>query len=153
VPGAEPQQVDFYVLEDASGAARLRTACRLVEKAYLADSRVLVWCADAETLRAFDDLLWTFGDRSFVPHELLQTGARQEAPVLLSIEAVPAEPVDVIVNLAPDVPPCASLAARIVEIIDGDAERRQSGRNRFRAYKERGLQPASHNIRSDSAPP
>ena len=152
MPGAEPQ-VDFYVLEDASGSARLRTACRLVEKAYLADNRVLVWLADPEALRAFDELLWTFGDRSFVPHELLQAGSKHEAPVLLSNEAVPAEPVDVIVNLSPDVPPCTSLAARIVEIIDGDAERRQAGRNRFRAYKERGLQPASHNIRSDSVAP
>jgi DNA polymerase-3 subunit chi len=149
VPAAE-QQVDFYVLEDASGGARLRTACRIVEKAYLADSRVLVWLPDPEALRAFDDLLWTFGDRSFVPHELLQPGAQQEAPVLLSTEAVPAEPVDVIVNLAPDVPPCAPLARRIIEIIDGDAERRQAGRNRFRTYKERGLQPASHNLGADA---
>jgi len=149
VPGAE-QQVDFYVLEDASGGVRLRTACRIVEKAYLADSRVLVWLADPEQLRAFDELLWTFGDRSFVPHELLQPGANQEAPVLLSIEAVPTAPVDVIVNLAPDVPPCAPLAPRIIEIVDGDADRRQAGRARFRAYKERGLQPSSHNIGSDS---
>jgi DNA polymerase-3 subunit chi len=150
VPGADQQQVDFYVLEDASGGARLRTACRLVEKAYLADQQVLVWLPDPQALRSFDDLLWTFGDRSFVPHELLQAGAKQEAPVLLSAEAVPAAPVDVIVNLAPEVPPCAGLGRRIIEIIDGDAERRTAGRNRFRAYKERGLQPASHNIGTDA---
>jgi DNA polymerase-3 subunit chi len=150
VPGAEVQQVDFYILEEPSGGARLRTACRIVEKAYLADQRVLVWLPDAEALRSFDELLWTFGDRSFVPHELLQSGAKIEAPVLLSTEAVPQEPVDVIVNLAADVPPCAPLAPRIIEIIDGDAERRQAGRARFRAYKERGLNPASHNLRTDS---
>ena len=34
-------------------------------------------------MRSFDELLWTFGDRSFVPHELLQSGAKIEAPVLL----------------------------------------------------------------------
>jgi DNA polymerase III subunit chi len=151
VPGAE-QQVDFYVLEEPSGSARLRTACRIVEKAYLADSRVLVWLPDPEALRAFDDLLWTFGDRSFVPHELLQPGSKQEAPVLLSADALPTQAVDVIVNLCADVPACAELAPRIVEIIDGDPERRQAGRNRFRAYKERGLQPASHNLTNDAAP-
>jgi DNA polymerase III subunit chi len=149
VPDAE-QQVDFYVLEDASGGARLRTACRIVEKAYLADHRVLVWLPDAEALRTFDELLWTFGDRSFVPHELLQSGAKIEAPVLLSTEAVPQEPVDVIVNLAAEVPPCAPLAPRIIEIIDGDAERRQAGRARFRAYKDQGLNPATHNLRTDT---
>ena len=148
MPDAE-QQVDFYVLEDASGGARLRTACRIVEKAYLSDHRVLVWLPDAEALRTFDELLWTFGDRSFVPHELLQTGAKIEAPVMLSTEAVPQDPVDVIVNLAAEVPPCALLAPRIIEIIDGDAERRQAGRARFRAYKDQGLNPATHNLRND----
>src|SRR5262245_31182871 len=80
VPDAE-QQVEFFVLEDLSGGARLRCACRIVEKAYLASQRVLVWHTDPEELRAFDELLWTFADRSFVPHEMLGTGT-PEAPVL-----------------------------------------------------------------------
>jgi DNA polymerase-3 subunit chi len=60
--------------------------------------------------------------------------------------------VDVLVNLAADVPPCAGVAQRVAEFIDGDPARRQAGRTRFRAYKERGLQPATHNLRSDQPP-
>ena len=37
-------QVDFYVTEAAEGDARLYLACKVTEKAYLAGSRVLVWC-------------------------------------------------------------------------------------------------------------
>ena len=60
-------QVDFYVT-DAAGDARLQLACRVTEKAYLAGLRVLVWWRAEGELGRFDELLWTFADRSFVPH-------------------------------------------------------------------------------------
>jgi len=150
VPHAEPQ-VEFFVLEEASARSRLRAACRIVERAYLADQRVLVWCPDPQELRDFDEMLWTFSDRSFVPHELLGGGAAPEAPVLLSAGTVPGESVDLLVNLGPEVPPYDGLAARIAEVIDGDPGRRQAGRTRFRAYRERGLQPVSHNLQPEQA--
>src|SRR5262249_15439779 len=147
--GATPR-VDFYVLEEASPRARLRTACRVVEKAYLAGQTVLVWHTQVEELREFDDLLWTFSDGSFVPHEPLTAGGFDAAPVLLSAGVAPPGAMDVLVNLAGEVPACASAAQRVAEFIDGDPERRQAGRARFRTYKERGLSPATHNVRSDS---
>jgi DNA polymerase-3 subunit chi len=141
--------VDFYVLDEASPRERLRTACRVVEKAYLAGHTVLVWHTEVEELREFDELLWTFGDGSFVPHEPLSAGGFEAAPVLLSMGTAPAGPVDVLVNLAADVPACADAAQRIAEFIDGDPARRQAGRNRFRVYKDRGIQPTTHNLRAD----
>ena len=152
-PGAAPAgplpRVDFYVLEESSPRARLRTACRVVEKAYLAGQTVLVWHTEAEELREFDEMLWTFSDGSFVPHEPLTAGGFDSAPVLLSAGTPPPGPVDVLVNLAADVPACTSTAQRVAEFIDGDPDRRQAGRARFRAYKELGLQPATHNLKSD----
>ena len=154
-PGAAPPgslpRVDFYVLEEASARARLRTACRVVEKAYLAGQTVLVWHTEAEELREFDELLWTFSDGSFVPHEPLTAGGFDSAPVLLSVGTPPPGPVDVLVNLAADVPACSSVAQRVAEFIDGDPDRRQAGRARFRAYKDRGLQPTTHNLKTDLA--
>ena len=147
--GAAPR-VDFYVLEEASTRARLRTACRVVEKAYLAGQTVLVWHTEVEELREFDDLLWTFSDGSFVPHEPLTAGGFDAAPVLLSAGVAPPGAMDVLVNLAAEVPACVSVAQRVAEFIDGDPDRRQAGRARFRAYKERGLSPATHNVRSES---
>ncbi len=146
---SESPRVDFYVIEDASPRARLRTACRVVEKAYLAGQTVLVWHTEAEELRDFDELLWTFSDGSFVPHEALTAAGFESAPVLLSAGTPPPGAVDVLVNLAADVPPCADVAARVAEFIDGDPARRQAGRARFRVYKDRGLQPATHTLRSD----
>lgn len=146
----EALRVDFYVLEESSAAGRLRLACRLAEKAYLAAQVALVWHTDAQELKAFDDMLWTFMDGSFVPHEMLTAGASSnETPVLLSAGTPPPTPVDIIINLAPDVPTCLAQTRRVAEIIDGDDSRRRAGRARFKAYRDLGIQPASHNIRAE----
>jgi DNA polymerase-3 subunit chi len=68
--------------------------------------------------------------------------------VLLSAGTAPPADVDIIINLAPDVPGCLSRTKRIAEIIDGDDSRRRAGRARFKAYRDLGIQPASHNIRA-----
>jgi len=144
----EALRVDFYVLEESSAAGRLKLACRLAEKAYLAAQVALVWHTDAQELRAFDDMLWTFMDGSFVPHEMLTaSSSSEETPVLLSAGTAPPADVDVIINLAPEVPTCLSRTRRIAEIIDGDDSRRRAGRARFKVYRDLGIQPASHNIR------
>jgi DNA polymerase-3 subunit chi len=143
-------RVDFYVLDDASATGRLKVACRLAEKAYLAAQTALVWHTDPDELRAFDDLLWTFMDGSFVPHEMLTAnGSGPEAPVVLSAGTLPSHDVDIVINLSPDVPGCLSRTRRVAEIIDGDDGRRRAGRARFKAYRDLGIQPASHNLRSE----
>ncbi len=144
-------RVDFYILEGASPSGRLKLACKLAEKAYLASQTVLVWDTDPAELKAFDAMLWTFNDGSFVPHESLQVSGASAAdsPVLLSSGVPLSANVDIIINLAPDLPPHIGLAGRVIEIIDGDDARRRAGRARFKAYRELGVQPASHNIRGD----
>jgi len=152
--GAEPAlRVDFYILDEASATARLKLACRLAEKAYLAQQSALVWHTDPHELQAFDEMLWTFMEGSFVPHDLLSPNASaNEAPVMLSAGTPPTASFDVVINLSPEIPPCLSQAQRIAEIVDGDDSRRRAGRTRFKAYRELGVQPASHNIRADQVP-
>jgi DNA polymerase-3 subunit chi len=136
-------RVDFYVTQSDAPRERLRLACRVVEKAFLAGHTVLVWHTDIDELRDFDELLWTFGDGSFVPHEAISTAGFAVAPVLLSSSPTPP---DVLVNLAPEVPACVAEARRVAEFIDGDPARRQAGRARFRTYKDRGWSPTTHNL-------
>jgi DNA polymerase III subunit chi len=145
---AEGLRVDFYVTEEAAPAARLRVACRLAEKAYLASQRALIWHTDRTELAALDDLLWTFTDGSFVPHEWLTSNAA-EAPVLLSAGTAPAEAFDFVVNLAAEPPPFLHLTRRVAEIVDGDEGRRRAGRARFKAYRELGIVPATHTLRPE----
>lgn len=139
------ERADFYVLAGSNSRDRWKFACQQIEQAFLADERVLVWFDNADELATFDDLLWTFADRSFVPHE--PVGAEsdwEETPVLLSAGALPPSPPQLIVNLSGNVPAGAASAARVIEIIDDDASRRQAGRERFRQYRALGVEPVTH---------
>src|ERR1700678_217853 len=144
---AEGLRVDFYVMEEAAPAARLKVACRLAEKAYLASQHALIWHTERAELAALDELLWTFADGSFVPHEWLTSNAPAEAPVLLSAGTLPVEAFDFVINLAAEPPPFLHLSRRIAEIIDGDEGRRRAGRVRFKAYRELGIVPTTHTLR------
>ena len=149
---ATARSVDFYVLPGTDGRARLKLACRLAEQAYLNSSRVLVWSDDAAELSAFDELLWTFADRSFVPHEPYRDATQwHEVPVLLSaVDRLEADTsCDVLLNLGRTVPDGADCATRIIEVIDADEARRQAGRVRFRAYRDQGMQPKTHHVTAD----
>jgi len=151
--GAASQRVDFYVLETAEPRARLLLGCRLVEKAFLAGQRVFVWLADAAALAAFDELLWTFSDRSFVPHESAhETPQWEQCPVLLGCQSAPPPGYDLLLNLN-DEPPAESLAQapRIIEILDAAPARRQAARERYRRYRERGMNPQTHHIAANES--
>jgi DNA polymerase-3 subunit chi len=147
-------RVDFYVLKSADQAARMRYACRLVEKAWLHEHRIRVQLDSGGDGAAFDDLLWTFADRSFVPHErLAATGAPAgpAAPVIIAEDdSCGPDDRDMLVNLAAGVPAGYQSYARIAEVIDADQRRRRLGRDRFRFYREQGIEPRTHEIGDDS---
>jgi DNA polymerase-3 subunit chi len=56
---------------------------------------------------------------------------------------------DVIVNLAAT-QPATGKWSRIAEVIDADARRRSMGRERFRAYREQGLDPQTHDMKDEA---
>jgi len=142
-------RVDFYVLEGADDRARLVTACRVVEKAFLQQLTVCVSLATPAEAESFDTLLWTFADRAFVPHALARDAAATSGPP-------PATPVwvgcqtpvaaDLLVNLGPAVPDFYGSYARIAEFVDAEPARREAGRRRFAFYRERGHAPDTHKL-------
>jgi DNA polymerase-3 subunit chi len=141
-------RVDFYVLKSATPKPRWTVACRLTEKAYLRDLRVVVLSeveADAVTI---DELLWTFNERSFVPHGLLRQDQPVDAsvPVHLTANLDAIEKADVLVNLSDRLPAGLERFGRIVEIIDADPERLRLGRERFKAYRDRKLALETHQL-------
>ena len=145
-------EVDFHILGEDSDVARLKSACVLIEQAYLAGERVLVWLDDDAAATAFDDLLWTFGDRAFVPHEPLGAQpAQSEAPVQLSAAAtLPAAALQghfsLLVSLREQASPVALQFPKVMEVIDANPARRDAGRARFRFYREQGATPRHHEL-------
>jgi DNA polymerase III subunit chi len=142
-----PPRVDFYVTSDAGEPARLRLACRVAEKAYLAKQKVVVLCDDAEVLRRFDEMLWTFGDGSFVPHDTVTAaGVPCDTPVALTTGSLPADHTDVLVNLGNGVPASFEKFARVAEFLDARPEVRAAGRERFKTYRGKSIEPQTHSV-------
>lgn len=142
-----PPRVDFYVSAEAGEGVRLRLACRVAEKAYLAKQTVLVFSDDPALLPRFDELLWTFGDGSFVPHDTVTTpGAPVEAPVALTSGPLPEGVADVLINLGAGVPPFFEKFGRVAEFLDARPEVRASGRERFKTYRGKAIEPQTHNV-------
>ncbi len=140
------QRVTFYVLPDVDEMARLNLACRLAEKAYLGGQRVVVRCGSVDEARALDERLWVFSEKSFVPHELVER-ADDDTPVCIAAgDSFP--DAALLLNLAASQAPGWQRFERILEVVDGDPERRQQARERFRSYREAGVAPQTHNLES-----
>lgn len=148
------ERVDFYVLKGTAPKDRRTLACRLAEKAYLKNLSVILLGASAEEAKALDDLLWTFSDRSFVPHRYLEGDDIEAAaePVRLTASLQGVGSADLLVNLSDRLPADLARYARIAEIIDADPERRRLGRERFKSYREHKLVLETHQLDDTASP-
>jgi DNA polymerase-3 subunit chi len=136
-------QVEFHLAGGADRRARLLAGCRLAEAAYLEGRQVAVRTASAADTVAFDEMLWTFADGSFVPHGTWPMDAETAAftPVVVGSGGLPASHRDVLVNLGDDAPTDFSTYARVCEVVGADDEGRKAGRVRWRTYREAGCEP------------
>jgi len=142
-----PPRVDFYLSEEAGEGTRLRLACRIAEKAYLAKQKVVVFSDDVALIPKFDEMLWTFGDGSFVPHDVVsREGAPCEAPVALTSGPLPEGTADVLINLGSTVPPFIEKFGRVAEFLDARPDVRAAGRERFKSYRAKSIEPQTHNV-------
>lgn len=138
-------RVDFYVLQSDDPAQRRITACRLIEKIYRQGFSVFVNVDTEEEAKRFDDLLWTFRQGSFVPHEVYAPQGG-EAPVLIGSGGLVPGGQDVLLNLGGMMPTGFDGYPRIAEIVDQDPDVRLAGRNRYRQYQASGMELQTHQI-------
>ncbi|HEU4603057.1 MAG TPA: DNA polymerase III subunit chi [Steroidobacteraceae bacterium] len=140
-------RVDFYVLSEETADARLRCACRLIEKATDLDHRVYVQTNSVDLSRRIDDLLWTYSDRTFLPHDVWN-GETPDAlsKVLIGEQDAPDSHRQLLVNLADQAPANLDSYTRIIEIVDADPERKRLSRERYKLYREKGCALETHNL-------
>jgi DNA polymerase III subunit chi len=139
-------RIDFYTLGEPDRRARLVAACRLAEKAYDQGLRVAVRTGSPAETAELDELLWTFTDRSFVPHGVwpAEPDIAAATPVLVGSSALPPTHRDVLINLGADAPADFSAYARVCEVVGGDEEAKKAARHRWRTYRDAGCAPEAH---------
>jgi DNA polymerase-3 subunit chi len=141
-------QVDFYVMGAADPRARLTTACRLAEKAFEQGLRVAVRTASPSETAELDELMWTFSDRSFVPHAVwpAEPAVAEATPVLIASGVLPDSHCGALINLAAEPPAEPARYARVCEVVGGDEDSKKRARLRWRAYRDAGLTPTMHEL-------
>jgi len=139
-------RIDFYVLPDDDSHNRAMLVCKLAEKAFRHNKAVFIHAGDITLLQQLDEQLWLFRPDSFVPHRLLGSdeSARNTGsdPVQLST-GEPGNDRHVLINLANNVPTFFSRFERTLEVVNQAEKIRDSGRERYRFYQQRGY-PLHH---------
>jgi len=141
-------RVDF-----AHGAPdRLKTACQVVHRHYLAGNQVVAYASDPGQLKRFDHLLWAFEPTAFIPHVMDSDESAPATPVVLT-SGSPSQFLDAgqgtqrwLLNLDTACPPDASAFARILEIVSRHDDDKACARKRWMAYREAGFDLRAHQL-------
>lgn len=132
-------QVTFYLIQNEQQQVEL--ACRLCRKIALTEKKpLLVKFTQQHAMEQFDALLWQFEPTSFVPHDIDDT----HAPICLSL-TIPEQFEGYCINLGKDAISNQSLD-RIIEIIENNEAAKQLGRDRFKTYREQGIEPNTFKV-------
>ena len=136
-------QVDFYVLARPTQSPG-QFVCRLAMMAWEQGHRILVRTENQEEASRLDELMWDYPPGRFLPHGL---GGREAAPVAITTrdEAIP-EDRNLVINLCTQPVPEPEHLARLCEIVPAEPSQRTASREKFRAYRARGLAPETHDI-------
>ena len=137
-------QVDFYVLDRVDEHARNTLACKLAEKAWRLENTIHIHTMTQADAMHLDELLWTFRDGSFVPHEL--AGSGRSAPVTIGHGDEAVEARDLLITLCDEIPPFAESFPRVAELVSGEENCRQKSRERYAIYRDNGHKLETHKI-------
>ena len=136
-------QVEFHILSEAGDVPRLRYACKLIEQAYANGERAYVYATSDDQAKRMDDMLWTFRDQAFIPHEV-SSAASPSHPLIMAVIGTtldaPADFQTLMINLRDDMPEALGNFTRICEVIDADTQHKQLARERYRLYRDQGCQ-------------
>ena len=140
------KKTDFYLLSTASKQDLFLFACKLIEKAYQKGHQVFVYCQHEEDAIEIDELLWSFEQTSFIPHNLQGEGPHTKPPVQIGYGNNAQGFHDILINLSKQVPDFCQQFNRVCEIVLNDEEYKQEKRQNFRIYKEQNFSIQTHQM-------
>ena len=152
-------RVDFYLLppeETASDSDNVNTApindrkaffaCRLIEQAYLRGHKMFVYCNNKQDAERLDELLWTFKEDSFIPHNLQGEGPDAPPPIQLGYDQEPQGFSDILLNLADTIPVFFRRFQRVMEIVPHEEKAKELSRLHYQTYRAKGCLLKTHQL-------
>jgi DNA polymerase-3 subunit chi len=141
-------KIDFYILPEENANSHLLFICRLIEKAYRQRHRIYIHTENKTDAHKLDEMLWTYRDDSFLPHNLYGEGPDPAPPIQIGINAVPEQHRDILLNFSQQIPACHAQFARLLEIIPHETMAQAAGRERYRFYREQGFEINTHKLQT-----
>ncbi len=140
--------VSFYVLESSNIKDFYKTIVQLTVKAHAAENQVLIHSNYPEFLTSIDEYLWSFSATSFIPHVLVNRNDEVDDidPIILANFEPTAPTKDLLIQLADQVPENFNQYNRIIEILYSEQNYLASGRERFKFYRQHGIEPKTIKI-------
>ena len=135
-------RIEFHILSQAGNEARTRLACQLIEQLYQQQKSVFVQVDSESAALQLDDLLWTFKDQAFIPHEVC-TPDSPSVPlikVLIGTDRFPTQVQPTLINLTEHMPAQMKSITQLIEIVSAEPEHKQAARERYKHYRELGHQ-------------
>lgn len=128
-------RADFYLIAKPRFLTEpLRLVCELARKANDAGLSTLVLARDLAQAEELDELLWSFDDDAYIPHQIAGEDAdEEEALVLIAAPGTDAAARPLVINLRDD--PYLGACDRVLEVVPADPEAREPLRERWRQYK------------------
>lgn len=140
-------QVDFYILETGNAQQSLFYACQLIEKAYQDQQKVYIHANSKEEAERLDNLLWTYKEDSFLPHQIYQE-TDFPPPIQIGTGNPPSDQQDLLINLNHLIPNFYTQFKRVIEIVFADPQVQQLARERFKQYRDQGCLMNTFKIKS-----
>jgi DNA polymerase III subunit chi len=120
-------------------------ATRWLRKAATKGVRVQV-IGPVDVLQAIDRALWVDDPQDFVPHAWVGKAAHapglERTALWLGDGSVPPPAPTLLLNVGADVPTAIDTFERVIEVVATDPADAGEGRQRWKAYLQRGLAPA-----------
>ena len=129
-------KIDFYT----GSTDKLHTACQLSHKAMQNGVRVVLSAPNAVLTDALDRLLWHFPATAFIPHCRSNAEEAGQMPVVLNNGSEKFPHHELLISLHDECVSFFSRFERVIEIVGNDAEDSNSGRERFKFYRDRGYE-------------
>lgn len=139
-------RVDFYLINANDDMEKLQFLCKLLEKAYKQRHQIFVLCQNSQQTHQLDELLWTFNDISFIPHNIVGEGPEPLPPIQLGENDIPQHHRDIIVSLKDENIPTPNHYRRIIKIVGNDDTDKENARQHYRHYRKLGCQLHSHDL-------